>query len=253
MKKLSKVIVVIVIVLLIAIIGVSTWMLTDNERMKELENQISNMNKENSNNESDDNQNSTNTSGKENNITLANNIVNGNITNANSTSSNNEVVKSDSKKAFSEDDLVIESFRLGESAKAVEAVYSDVKSETKFYSEAATGYEVGELNYPSLGLKVTEAYENQDDGDGSMIGIEIYGNSKLETARGIKIGSEKEDILNAYPENAILKSDMIDENKTIIVGYPNSEPVYGSEKGNIYYSLENGKVSNILLSYAIAE
>ena len=67
-----------------------------------------------------------------------------------------------------------------------------------------------------------------------MTSIEIYGTSKLQTARGIKIGSSKEEVLKAYPSNSILKSDSVDEN-TIIVGYPGSEPVYGSEKGNIYY------------------
>ena len=115
----------------------------------------------------------------------------------------------------------------------------------------ATGTTITELDYKSLGLKVYNEFEDSED-DGKMTSIEIYGTSKLQTARGIKIGSSKEEVLKAYPSNSILKSDSVDEN-TIIVGYPGSEPVYGSEKGNIYYFVKNGKISRILLAYAIAE
>ena len=253
MKKNVKIL---VVVLCLIIVGLVTFIIVDkvtNTKKEEKSNNEDNnvVIAENDNNVDND-KNGANISGKQN-ETIATNVANGNTITANIASSDNTVVKSDLRKSFSEDDLVIESFRLGESAKAIEAVYSDVKSENKYYTEEATGYNIAELNYTSLGLKVDNAFEDEDDVDGSMIRIEIYGNSSLKTARGIKIGSTKEDILNAYPANSILKSDMIDENKTIIVGYPGSEPVYGSEKGNIYYYLENGKVSEILLAYAVAE
>ena len=160
-------------------------------------------------------------------------------------------------KAFSNEDLTINGFKLGESAKAVEAIYDEIP-ETKTYKQDATGTTITELDYKSVGLKVYNEFEdieNLEDGegnDGEMTSIEIYGTSKLQTARGIKIGSSKEEVLKAYPSNSILKSDSVDEN-TIIVGYPGSEPVYGSKNGNIYYFIKNGKVSRILLAYAIAE
>ena len=153
-------------------------------------------------------------------------------------------------KAFSNEDLTINGFKLGESAKAVENIY-DETPERKTYTQDATGTTITELDYKSLGLKVYNEFEDSED-DGKMTSIEIYGTSKLQTARGIKIGSSKEEVLKAYPSNSILKSDSVDEN-TIIVGYPGSEPVYGSEKGNIYYFVKNGKISRILLAYAIAE
>ena len=254
MKKSSKIILGIVIILFITAIGVGAWMIIDNQKksdlkISELENQISSMNNNESALNTDDNNNSGNASKKQNNDVSTNQV---NDKNNNTTTLNNNSAAS--KKAFSEDDLVIESFRLGESAKALDSAYPNIEPETKYYTEDATGYDISELNYSSLGLKVDNAsLINEDDGDGSMIRIEIYGNSSIKTARGIKIGSSKEDVLNAYPSNSILKSDMVDENKTIIVGYPGSEPVYGSEKGNIYYDLENGKVSRILLAYAVAE
>ena len=153
-------------------------------------------------------------------------------------------------KAFSNEDLTINGFKLGESEKAVENIY-DETPERKTYTQDATGTTITELDYKSLGLKVYNEFEDSED-DGKMTSIEIYGTSKLQTARGIKIGSSKEEVLKAYPSNSILKSDSVDEN-TIIVGYPGSEPVYGSEKGNIYYFVKNGKISRILLAYAIAE
>ena len=158
--------------------------------------------------------------------------------------------KTNSIKAFSNEDLTINGFKLGESAKAVETIY-DETPERKTYTQDATGTTITELDYKSLGLKVYNEFEDSED-DGKMTSIEIYGTSKLQTARGIKIGSSKEEVLKVYPSNSILKSDSVDEN-TIIVGYPGSEPVYGSEKGNIYYFVKNGKISRILLAYAIAE
>ena len=162
----------------------------------------------------------------------------------------NENNTTKSIKAFSNEDLTINGFKLGESAKAVENIY-DETPERKTYTQDATGTTITELDYKSLGLKVYNEFEDSED-DGKMTSIEIYGTSKLQTARGIKIGSSKEEVLKAYPSNSILKSDSVDEN-TIIVGYPGSEPVYGSEKGNIYYFVKNGKISRILLAYAIAE
>lgn len=156
-----------------------------------------------------------------------------------------------SVKAFSNEDLIINGFKLGESAKTVEAIYDETPEE-KTYTQDATGTTITELDYKSLGLKVYNEFEYNENDDGKMTSIEIYGNSKLQTARGIKIGSSKEEVLKAYPANSILKSDSVDEN-VIIVGYPGSEPVYGSENGNIYYSIKNGKVSRILLAYAVAE
>lgn len=154
-------------------------------------------------------------------------------------------------KAFSNEDLTINGFKLGESAKAVETIY-DETPERKTYTQDATGTTITELDYKSLCLKVYNEFEDSEDDDGKMTSIEVYGTSKLQTARGIKIGSSKEEVLKAYPSNSILKSDSVDEN-TIIVGYPGSEPVYGSKNGNIYYFIKNGKVSRILLAYAIAE
>ena len=154
-------------------------------------------------------------------------------------------------KAFSNEDLTINGFKLGESAKAVENIY-DETPERKTYTQDATGTTITELDYKSLCLKVYNEFEDSEDDDGKMTSIEVYGTSKLQTARGIKIGSSKEEVLKAYPSNSILKSDSVDEN-TIIVGYPGSEPVYGSKNGNIYYFIKNGKVSRILLAYAIAE
>ena len=155
-----------------------------------------------------------------------------------------------SKSAFSKEDLVINGFSLGESVKALEGIYEETP-ETKTYTQDATGTTITELNYKSIGLIVFNEFENEEDSEGNITSIKIYGNSKIQTARKIKIGSSKQDILNAYPSDSILKND----SKVIIVGYPGSDPEYGSTNkyGNIYYNLENGKVSSILLAYAVAE
>ncbi len=151
--------------------------------------------------------------------------------------------------AFSDDDLVIDGkFRLGESAKAIESNYGDKITSTNTTMEDATGRELVKIKAESLGLEVENSIEDNNP-DGKMIRIRIYGNSKFKTARGIKIGDSRENVLNAYPAKSILNK----ENGNITVGYPGDEPVYESDKGKIYFTIEDGKVTQIFYAYGIAE
>ena len=152
--------------------------------------------------------------------------------------------------AFSENDLKVDFFKLGESAKALEAKnYSGEVLDS--YLEEATGKNITRVKYASLGLVVDNATD-ENNADGSMVRIEISSNSKLETARGIKIGSTKAEVMTTYPGESILENDAESSNM-IIVGYPGDEPIYEGNHGKIYFHLENDKVVKIVLAYAIAE
>lgn len=150
--------------------------------------------------------------------------------------------------AFSEKDLTIDQFKLGESAKAVVSLYGDPTS-SESYTEGATAREISKLEFASYGLTV-ENETSDNDPDGSMIRITIHGTSTLQTFRGIKIGDSKEKILQSYPSNSILKNE---ENSGITVGYQNDDPIYETGKGKIYFEINNNKVSKIICAYGFAE
>lgn len=173
---------------------------------------------------------------------------------------NNEVKKKDkanttepaqtsTQKAFSDDDLVINNqFKLGESAKAVDHYYSDQVTSVRTTTEDATGRDLIIIKLDNLGLEVENSIE-EDDPDGEMIRIRLYGDSKLKTARGIKIGDSKEKIYQLYKTESILD----ERENCITVGFPGDESVYESDKGKIYFTIQNDKVTGILYAYGIAE
>jgi hypothetical protein len=104
------------------------------------------------------------------------------------------------------------------------------------------------MKLDNLGLEVENSIE-ENNPDGEMIRIRLYGNSKFKTARGIKIGDSKEKIYQLYKTESIL-----DESENCItVGYPGDETVYESDKGKIYFTIENDKVIEIFYAYGIAE
>lgn len=167
-------------------------------------------------------------------------------TNSNESVTENKTAISFEEK-FSEKDLVVDGFSLGESAKAVESKYDEL-AVTEKYSEEATGRDIVRIDYKTLGLTVENSVSD-DNPDGSMIRITLYGNSKLETARGIKIGDTKESVIKAYPADSIL-----DEGENgITVGFTGDEPVYESSKGKIFFEIKDGKVDRILYAYGFAE
>ncbi len=169
------------------------------------------------------------------------------------TKTNSEVVTTENKttinsgEKFSEKDLVVDGFSLGESAKAVESKYNELAT-TEKYTEGATARNLVRIDYKTLGLTV-ESEVSDEDPDGSMIRITLYGDSKLETARGIKIGDTKESITKAYSADSILD----ETEKGITVGFPGDDPLYESGKGKIFFGIENGKVVKIFLAYGFAE
>lgn len=177
------------------------------------------------------------------------NKVEENVTQKNDEKNTTEKSQVAAQKAFSNEDLVIDGkFKLGESSKAIESYYGDKITSVNTTTEDATGRELVIIKLESLGLEVENSIEDNDP-DGEMIRIRIYGNSKFKTARGIKIGDSRENVLNAYPTKSILNK----ENGSITVGYPGDEPVYESDKGKIYFTIENGKVTQIFYAYGIAE
>ena len=172
-----------------------------------------------------------------------------NVIETNETTNTAKSTKKSTLKAFSDEDLVVDGkFRLGESAKAVEAYYGDNITSVNTSAEGTTGREIATIKLESLGIEV-ENLTDDNDADGEMIRIKLYGNSKFKTAREIKIGDSREKVINAYQAESILK----EENGCITVGYPGDEPVYESNKGKIYFTIESGKVTQILYAYGIAE
>lgn len=160
-----------------------------------------------------------------------------------------EPTKTASPKSFSNDDLVINNqFRLGESSKAIEHYYPNQITSVTTTTEDATGRDLIIIKLDNLGLEVQNSIE-EDDPDGEMIRIRLYGDSKFKTARGIKIGDSKEKIYQLYKTESILD----EENDSITVGFPGDEPVYESDKGKIYFTIENDKVIEIFYAYGIAE
>ena len=160
-----------------------------------------------------------------------------------------EPTKTSSPKSFSNDDLVINNqFRLGESSKAIEHYYPNQITSVTTTTEDATGRDLIIMKLDNLGLEVENSIE-ENNPDGEMIRIRLYGNSKFKTARGIKIGDSKEKIYQLYKTESIL-----DESENCItVGYPGDETVYESDKGKIYFTIENDKVIEIFYAYGIAE
>lgn len=160
-----------------------------------------------------------------------------------------EPTKTESPKSFSNDDLVINNqFRLGESSKAIEHYYPNQITSVTTTTEDATGRDLIIMKLDNLGLEVENSIE-ENNPDGEMIRIRLYGNSKFKTARGIKIGDSKEKIYQLYKTESIL-----DESENCItVGYPGDETVYESDKGKIYFTIENDKVIEIFYAYGIAE
>ena len=160
-----------------------------------------------------------------------------------------EPTKTSSPKSFSNDDLVINNqFRLGESSKAIEHYYPNQITSVTTTTEDATGRDLIIMKLDNLGLEVENSID-ENNPDGEMIRIRLYGNSKFKTARGIKIGDSKEKIYQLYKNESIL-----DESENCItVGYPGDETVYESDKGKIYFTIENDKVIEIFYAYGIAE
>ncbi len=152
---------------------------------------------------------------------------------------------------FSEKDLVIDGFKLGESAKTLEAKYGNPDDKADSQSEESTGIVRTRLGYTSKGIIVDNATTEQDS-DGSIIRIELTKNCKFATARGIKIGSSAEEISKVYPSDSILKNETGNKN-LVIVGYPGEDPIYEDKHGKIYFHLVDGKINKIVFAYAIAE
>lgn len=232
MKKSTGVILVLIIVLLLGVIGVGGYFIVKgnndtNKKIEELKNEV---------------------------VSSRNNSEDTNVATNISSTSNNVKKNDDNKKssstvtAFSEKDLEIDGFKLGESAKALESKYGDPTT-SRQYTEDATGRNIVKIDYESKGLTVENSI-SADNPDGSMIRISIYGKSTLQTARGIKIGDSKEKILQNYPSNSILDNV---GNGGITVGYPNDNPVYETERGKIYFDINNDKVTGITIAYGFAE
>ena len=232
MKKSTGVILVLIIVLLLGVIGVGGYFIIKgnddtNKKIDELKNEVVSSRK--------------------------NSEVTSNTTSENSTSSNTTKNDDNQKSpnivtAFSEKDLEIGGFKLGESAKAVESKYGTPTS-SKQYTEDATGRNIVKLDYESNGLTVENSVSDNNP-DGSMIRISIHGKSTLQTARGIKIGDSKQKILQSYPSSSILDNG---GNTGITVGFPNDDPVYETNKGKIYFDISNDKVTGITFAYGFAE
>lgn len=226
MKKSIGVILVLIIVLLLGIIGVGGYFLIKgnndtNKEIGELKNEVASLNKE---------------SEKTNNTT------------GNDKKSDETQKTSSSIASFSEKDLEIDGFKLGESAKAVESKYGTPTS-SKQYTEGAAGRNIVKLDYEPYGLTIENSVSDNNP-DGSIIRISIYGKSTLQTSRGIKIGDSKEKILQSYPSNSIIDAE---GNMGITVGYPNDNPVYESDKGKIFFDIKDNKVTGITYAYGFAE
>lgn len=236
MKKSSKIVLGLIIVLLISIIGVGVYFVLkfNNDTNKKIDDLAIKL---------------------EQNTKIVENINNVKVETNNNAINSSSKNESKSIEQFSKKDLYVSSFYLGGSSKDIETNYANEKFTKKAYTEGTSGKNIMDRDYTNLGLKVRYTYSDSNSGEGTIVNIELYGSSKLQTARGIMIGSTREEILNAYSSDSILKHEQLDKNE-IAVGIPGTDPIYGSSKdgiGTIHFYTENGKVTKILVANAVAE
>lgn len=140
-------------------------------------------------------------------------------------------------------DAIIGGIRLGTSENELlevaktESLGSPKKGEDVLWG--AIGEAVQPWEFEDTGLSVDMA-SAEIGGDKEVFSITIKAPSKLQTARGIGIGSSKEEVVTAYADYPTEKfeAEMISENGSYLVG---------SIYGGMIFGLEGGKVSEIFL------
>ncbi len=101
--------------------------------------------------------------------------------------------------------------------------------------EAATGLYVSNWEYKEKGITLQMASEEKK-GKMKVNSISITAPCNLKTARGIGIGSNKEDVKKVYA-NCPIDKDFTTEDQLVI----------GSVYGGIFFSFKDGKVKGIFL------
>lgn len=244
MKKSVKIL---IIVLILIIVGLATFIVVDkviNKNNSEVsKNEIVIANEESGNTEENKN---TEENAVENEVEI-NNVVNNTNTTSNNTTKNNTTNESTTNAVedFNEKDLEIMGIKLYEGGQGVSHVLGELKSTNRYYTEEATGNNIAELSYDSIGLIATVA-SNENDPDGSV--IEISYNGDKEVTRGLKVSSSYKEVINAFKKESILKEENRDSTtKIITVGYPDADPVYDDGKGKLIFTIDTttNKVTNI--------
>ena len=103
------------------------------------------------------------------------------------------------------------------------------------------------LNYEKMGLEITCKQHSA-----GYIGVERIDIKKegISTSKGIHVNSSKEDVLNAYEPENILKNGINEkgDNKYIIaVGRKGADYFMENPEERIWYYIENDKVSEIVI------
>lgn len=224
---MKKVIVSLLVIILVAAAGVGGWYLWDSlqkEKNKtgELENKIANIEKTDTNEK-----NNSVASNKE------TNDVKDDVTTSKKINSNQPFSK--------EDEITSNGLKLGMSDKEIEAILGEPDSKKSIY-EDATGDTVKTVRYEKLGLKID--YRGAEDKDrASDIS---WDKENIKTARLIKVGSTKEELLNAYSKNSVLRTD----GDIIVMGFEGDDPIYAvKDNTKIIFEIINGKVKSISMTY----
>ncbi|MHC1743227.1 MAG: hypothetical protein AB9873_09385 [Syntrophobacteraceae bacterium] len=133
----------------------------------------------------------------------------------------------------------IGSLRLGLAEKAVHQAVSCKPKKGKEIFEAATGDYVQEWAYPDCGVVLKMSSERKG-GRKSVASITVTSPGKLETSRGIRIGSAESEVIEAYgrfrdPESALEGG---------------GELVAGSVYDGMIFEFRDGRVVRIFLGAA---
>ncbi|WP_265594491.1 hypothetical protein [Haloferula sp. BvORR071] len=131
-------------------------------------------------------------------------------------------------------------------------LYGEPKSKGKPEMWEAIGEWVEEWKYPALGVTVRMSSEKKDGPKKVLVAIAGKG-CELATARGIKVGSTRAEVVKAYgdvqekssedpPAEADKDQDKKDKEEESFVA--------GSIYGGLIFSFKDGKVSEILLGAA---
>lgn len=107
--------------------------------------------------------------------------------------------------------------------------------QSKVVLEGATGLYVCGWEYKDKGIVLQMASE-EEKGKMKVNSISITAPCNLKTARGIGIGSKKEDVMKAYKDCPVDK-DFTTEDQLVI----------GSVYGGVFFSFKDGKVKGIFI------
>lgn len=158
--------------------------------------------------------------------------------------------KKQAPKAFCESDLSVKGLALGMTKEELYDLLGDPDSEEN-YTQKKTNYTIHDFKYDSIHLTVGLHKNSDVEGDESVDTI-FYNGGDIVT-RGLKVSSNYDEVKGAFLEESILLEKTYNDEKIIVVGYPNENPSYNAENknGKLIFSIdkETNNVRSITISY----